>query len=98
LRLLFILVIIKVFSINGLYPIAKIHRSKYIQHQLSDHNELIYILQSKDNMKLHLFLLIEEKTEKDEPVKKYKNQDLAMVTLDTSVLSIFKKEIAIIGH
>jgi len=49
-------------------------------------------------MKLHLFLLIEEKTEKDEPVKKYKNQDLAMVTLDTSVLSIFKKEIAIIGH
>mgnify|MGYP003389604149 CR=1 FL=1 len=61
-------------------------------------NKLVYILQSHDYSKLHLLLLIDEIVEKDEPIKKFKNQDLALVTIDTSILSIYKKEITILSH
>ena len=36
--------------------------------------------------------------DKDEPIRKFKNQDLALVTIDTSILNIYKKEIAMLSH
>ncbi len=70
----------------------------YTPQNKHNHQELICLLQSNNNCKLHLFLLQEEITEKDEPMKKYKNQDLTMVTIDTSVLNTFKKEIALMSY
>ena len=45
-----------------------------------------------------MFLLLKEDDDKDGPSQKFKNQDLALVILDTSVLHTFKKEICVISH